>query len=72
MTSRERVQAAFAQSEPDYPPADYFCTPEIQEALLAKRRADALNAYVDKLRADAAIEYYPAARELGLQAASPG
>ena len=34
MTSRERVQAAFAHSEPDYPPADYFSTPEIQAALL--------------------------------------
>jgi len=35
MTPRQRVQAAFAHSEPDYPPADYFSTPEIQEALLA-------------------------------------
>ena len=34
MTSRERVQAAFAHSEPDYAPADYFSTPEIQAALV--------------------------------------
>jgi uroporphyrinogen decarboxylase len=34
MTSRERVQAAFAHSQPDYPPCDYFYTPEIHQALL--------------------------------------
>ncbi len=34
MTSRERVQAAFAHSQPDYPPCDYFYTPEIHDALL--------------------------------------
>jgi uroporphyrinogen decarboxylase len=34
MKPRERVQAAFAHSEPDYAPADYFSTPEIQTALL--------------------------------------
>jgi len=34
MTSRERVQAAVAHSQPDYPPCDYFYTPEIHQALL--------------------------------------
>ncbi len=34
MTSRERVQTAFAHSQPDYPPCDYFYTPEIHHALL--------------------------------------
>jgi uroporphyrinogen decarboxylase len=33
MTSRERVQAAFAHSAPDRPPVDYFATPEIHAAL---------------------------------------
>ncbi len=33
MTSRDRVQAAFAHSEPDRAPVDYFATPEIHEAL---------------------------------------
>ncbi|MBN1343093.1 MAG: hypothetical protein JXQ73_10460 [Phycisphaerae bacterium] len=35
MTSRERVRAAFAHSEPDVTPCDYFGTPEIHRALLA-------------------------------------
>lgn len=35
MTSRERVKCAFAQVEPDFPPCDYFATPEIHQALLA-------------------------------------
>jgi len=35
MTSRERVKHAFAQVEPDFPPCDYFATPEIHQALLA-------------------------------------
>lgn len=34
MTSRERVKCAFAQVEPDFPPCDYFATPEIHQALL--------------------------------------
>lgn len=34
MTSRERVQAAFAHVEPDCTPCDYFGTPEIHRALL--------------------------------------
>jgi uroporphyrinogen decarboxylase len=34
MTSRERVQAAFAYVEPDCTPCDYFGTPEIHRALL--------------------------------------
>ena len=34
MTSRERVQAAFAHSQSDYPPCDYFYTPEIHQSLL--------------------------------------
>lgn len=34
MTSRERVQAALAHSQPDYPPCDYFYTPEIHQALI--------------------------------------
>jgi len=34
MTSRERVQAAFAHTQPDFTPCDYFYTPEIQQALL--------------------------------------
>jgi uroporphyrinogen decarboxylase len=40
MTSRERVKAAFAQSEGDFPPSDYFSTPEIQEALLGHFKVD--------------------------------
>lgn len=35
MTSRERVWCAFDQVEPDFPPCDYFATPEIHQALLA-------------------------------------
>jgi uroporphyrinogen decarboxylase len=33
MTSRERVQAAFAHAPPDWVPCDYFGTPEIRQAL---------------------------------------
>ncbi len=33
MTPRERVRAAFEHNPPDYPPCDYFGTPEIYEAL---------------------------------------
>ena len=33
MTSRERVKAAFAHSQPDASPCDYFSTPEIHQAL---------------------------------------
>ena len=34
MTPRQRVKAAFAHSQPDYTPCDYFYTPEIHQALL--------------------------------------
>ena len=34
MTSRERVQASFAHTQPDYTPCDYLATPEIHQALL--------------------------------------
>ena len=34
MTPRERVLAAFAHSQPDFTPCDYYATPEIHEALL--------------------------------------
>ena len=34
MTSRERVQASFAHTQPDYTPCDYFATPEIHQGLL--------------------------------------
>ena len=34
MTPRERIHAAFSQSQPDFTPCDYFYTPEIQDALL--------------------------------------
>ena len=33
MTSKERVKAAFAFSQPDFTPLDYFATPEIEQAL---------------------------------------
>lgn len=33
MTSKERVQYSMAHEQPDYPPCDYFGTPEIYEAL---------------------------------------
>ena len=33
MTSKERVQAAFAHEQPDFTPVDYFATPEIQRLL---------------------------------------
>jgi uroporphyrinogen decarboxylase len=34
MTSKERVQAAFAFRQPDFTPLDYYATPEIHSALL--------------------------------------
>ena len=34
MTSRERVQNSLSHSQPDFPPCDYFGTPEIRRALL--------------------------------------
>ena len=34
MTSRERVLAALAHSQPDFTPCDYYATPEIHGALL--------------------------------------
>jgi uroporphyrinogen decarboxylase len=34
MTPRERVKAAFAHTQPDFTPCDYFATPEIRQALL--------------------------------------
>jgi uroporphyrinogen decarboxylase len=34
MTPRERVRAAFAHSQPDFTPCDYYATPEIHQALL--------------------------------------
>jgi uroporphyrinogen decarboxylase len=34
MTSRERVLAALAHTEPDFTPCDYFATPEIHQALV--------------------------------------
>ncbi len=33
MTSRERVRVALSHEQPDHTPADYFATPEIQQAL---------------------------------------
>ena len=36
MTSRERVRAALAHTEPDHTPCDYFATPEIHHALVAR------------------------------------
>ena len=33
MTPRERINATFAHTQPDYTPCDYFATPEIQRAL---------------------------------------
>jgi uroporphyrinogen decarboxylase len=34
MTSRDRVRAALAHSQPDFTPCDYYGTPEIHQALL--------------------------------------
>jgi hypothetical protein len=34
VTPRERVKAAFAHTQPDFTPCDYFATPEIRQALL--------------------------------------
>ncbi len=34
MTPRDRVRAAFAHSQPDFTPFDYYATPEIHQALL--------------------------------------
>jgi uroporphyrinogen decarboxylase len=34
MTPRERVRAAFAHSQPDFTPCDYYATPEIHQGLL--------------------------------------
>ena len=37
MTSRERVLAALAHSQPDFTPCDYYATPEIHEVPAPRR-----------------------------------
>ena len=44
MTSRERVQAAFAHEQPDFTPCDYHATPEIQQALAAHFGVEGIDA----------------------------
>ncbi len=52
MSSRERVGAAFAHSQPDQTPCDYFATPEIQQALLEHFRLSEDDALLDVLGTD--------------------
>lgn len=40
MTPRERLKAAFEHVQPDYPPCDYFGTPEIYDALYGFFKTD--------------------------------
>ena len=39
MTSRERVRSALEHRQPDCTPCDYFSTPEVHRALMARLRA---------------------------------
>jgi uroporphyrinogen decarboxylase len=55
MTSRERVQAAFAHVQPDCTPCDYFGTPEIHRALLAHFGVTDDDALLDRLGTDLRI-----------------
>ena len=52
MTSRERVQAAFAHTQPDYTTCDYFATPEIHQALLDHFKIDSDPDLRDRLGTD--------------------
>ena len=52
MTSKERVQAAFAHEQPDHTPLDYFATPEIEEALENHFGVSGENAVRDALGTD--------------------
>ena len=52
MTPRERVQAAFAHTQPDYTPCDYFATPEIHQALLDHFQIDSDAELRDRLSTD--------------------
>jgi uroporphyrinogen decarboxylase len=52
MDSRERVRAALAHVQPDYPPCDYFYTPEIHARLLAHFRLRCDDAVYDALGTD--------------------
>jgi len=52
MTSRERVQAAMAHSEPDFTPCDFFATPEIREALEQRFGVQGDNAIRERLGCD--------------------
>lgn len=52
MTSRERVQASFAHTEPDYTPCDYFGTSEINQALMRHFAVDSEDQIRDRLGTD--------------------
>ena len=52
MTPRERVQAAFAHTQPDYTPCDYFATPEIHQALLDHFQVNNDSGLCDRLGTD--------------------
>ena len=52
MTSRERVQASFAHTQPDYTPCDYFATPEINQALMKHFSVDSEDQIRDRLGTD--------------------
>ncbi|NIA07390.1 MAG: hypothetical protein GWP14_07125 [Actinobacteria bacterium] len=52
MTPRERVQAAFAHTQPDYTPCDYFATPEIHQGLLTHFKVSSDEELRDRLGTD--------------------
>jgi uroporphyrinogen decarboxylase len=52
MTSRERVQRAFAHDQPDFPPCDYFGTPEIRASLMKFFGVDDEEKIVERLGTD--------------------
>ena len=52
MTSRERVQASFAHTQPDYTPCDYFATPEINQGLMKHFAVDSEDQIRDRLGTD--------------------
>ena len=52
ISSKERLQGAFAHAQLDFPPCDYFGTPEIHQALMRTLRAQTEEQIADKLGTD--------------------